>query len=99
MLQGQKLERVGIVERSRWKEGTEAMVILCFCDLERGKYVFADLVEISVEEVEQVSFSPSHCMDLSLGFSLVCSEHSLSSHKLVTRGKSVCHCGTPELNT
>lgn len=63
------------------KEGAEAVATLCLCDLERGKYTFADIVEISVEGVGQVSLSPSHCVDLSLGFSLVCSEHSLSSHR------------------
>lgn len=57
------------------------MVTLCLRDLEWGKYVFADIVEISVEGVGQVSLSPSHCVDLSLGFSLVCSEHALSSHR------------------
>lgn len=35
------------------------MVTLCLCDLERGKYVFADIVEISVEGVGQVYLSPS----------------------------------------
>lgn len=37
------------MELSRGKEGAEAMVTLCFFDLERGKYVFADLVEIASE--------------------------------------------------
>lgn len=75
------------------------MVTLCLCDLERGKYVFADFVQLSVEGVGQVSLSPFHYADLSFGCSLVCSEHSLSSHKVVRCGKSISHSGTPELHT
>lgn len=73
------------------------MVTRCLCDLEQGEYVFADFVEIAVQGVGQVSLSPSHCVDLSLGFSLVCSECSLSSHKVVTCGKSISHGGTTYL--
>lgn len=73
------------------------MVTRCLCDMEQGKYVFADSVEISVQGAGQVSLSPSHCVDLSLGFSLVRSEQSLSSHKVVTCGKNISHSGTTYL--
>lgn len=61
------------------------MVTRCLCDfcvhlVKWGKYLFADFVGISVGG--QASLPCSPCVDLSLSFSLVCSQHFLGSCKV-----------------